>query len=195
MSGTLVLGMTHPKEVLGALPPELLIPYIRCHDGGAVCVTFQFRKPKPSDVQNQWYADKDGAITLLPMNDLTADDFKLLLPFAATAVLCRNDTASILWVADVQLSDNPGGEPLEVPMGHASTSLGAEVLSEMQRVMEAFRPPWSSSSKRRRVNRVKADLEEALTSGPKRPRVNPVKADLDEALGATQGASSSSGPR
>ena len=109
MASILLVGFTHPTEITGTLPTEVLALFEHRFDGGAAFVTFQFQPPKPNDEPHQWYPDRDGAITLLPLSGLMEQETQVLQFYNEIAIPYRRNTAPVLWAAGLRLPRNLDG--------------------------------------------------------------------------------------
>jgi len=106
--------------------------------------------------------DRDGAITLVSLSSLPISEQRCLEQYADGGVLTKRGTSSLLWAPGLQLPERFNASELqEVPVAEAHEVFEPYLIEKMQHAMNVFGPPWSSSSKRRRVNRVKHDLEAA----------------------------------
>ena len=106
--------------------------------------------------------DRDGAITLVSLSGLPTSAQQCLRQYATSAVLTPTRTSSLLWAPGLRLPprfNDASDLQSEVPVAEAHAVFEPRLIEKMQHAMNVFGPPWSNS-KRRRVNRVKQDLED-----------------------------------
>ena len=161
-SGVAVLVGAQAHEVRGMLPEswqQLLRPAVSLR---TLVLRVPLREPKIVEDANAFLSDRDFAVAVVHLENLSDVDFALCSALSDSCILCGDDQAAVTWAGPLgAVSEHTDGDVVRLADAVAHGAVGPGILGAAVRAAAFLQTHTTNRNKRRCLRRTVATVEAA----------------------------------